>query len=252
MDLEGYIAVFDSGVGGISVLKEITKLLPNENYVFYGDSLHAPYGEKSVEEVRRLTFNALDPLVKRGVKAIVVACNTATSIAIDYLRDQYSIPVIGVEPALKPAVMDRKKNILVMATANTLRLEKFSQLEKTYGEDVNVIPLACNGLAARIEKGRLDDQDLYDLLEELLSPYKGKIDGVVLGCTHYPLIKKQIAKVLGDVSFYDGGKGTARELKRRLEACHKLSGSTDKGNLIFLSSKNEEEEIALYRWFYSL
>lgn len=253
-DVTNYIGVFDSGVGGISVLKELTKLLPNENFLFFGDSANAPYGEKSVDEVKELSMRIAKKFADNHVKAIVVACNTATSAAITLLRETYpDFPIIGVEPALKPAALaPHHDSILVMATANTLKLDKFHALAKTFGEDVNVIPLACTGLANRIEEGRLDDDDLHEMLIGFLTPYVGKIDSVVLGCTHYPLIKKQITRVLGNVPLYDGGEGTARELKRRLEENHLLTTSQERGKIIFLSSKNEQEEIELYRKLYHL
>lgn len=248
-----YIGVFDSGVGGISVLKELKKILPNENFIFFGDSANAPYGEKSTEEVRALVTKIADDLVNQGVKAIVVACNTATSVAISQLRATYpNIPIIGMEPAIKLAAMEQPHhNILVMATPVTLRLDKYQQLSNKLQEISKFIPVACTGLAKRIEQGNLDEDDMYQLLNNLLSEYIGKIDCVVLGCTHYPFIKKQIRKVLGDVIFYDGNHGTAMELKRRLEINGLLTKNHNNGIIEFQSSKNDAEELQLYKWFYN-
>lgn len=248
---ENYIGVFDSGVGGISVLQELTKLLPHEKFVFFGDSANAPYGEREVEEVQRLTINAVQPLVDAGVKALVIACNTATSSAINLLREMYQdIPVIGVEPALKPAVDAGYQKILVMATPVTLTLEKFHELEERVGTDVEVIALPCPGLAGRIEKADLEAEDLQEMLSRLLYCHVGKIDSVVLGCTHYPFIRKQIKNILGNVPFYDGGAGTARELKRRLAEKNALAEEKGPGEIVFMSSKETEEEVELYKWFY--
>ena len=249
---DGYIGVFDSGVGGISVLKELTQLLPHENFIFYGDSANAPYGEKPTEEVYALVSKIAASLVDQGVKAIVVACNTATSVAINRLRQDYpQIPIIGMEPAIKLAAMKQPHhNILVMATPVTLRLDKYQQLSNKLQDISKFIPVACTGLAKRIEQGNLDGDDLKELLHKLLSSYIGNVDCVVLGCTHYPFIKKQIRQILGDLPFYDGNMGTAMELRRRLEANHLLNTSEHFGEVEFQSSKNDVEELQLYRWFY--
>lgn len=248
-DIEGYIGVFDSGAGGVTVLKECTKLLPHENFYFYGDSKHAPYGEKSVKEVQDRTIEACNQLVNHGAKAIVIACNTATSAAIKLVRDVYpQLPVIGVEPALKPAA-EKHQKILVMATKNTLNLDKFHELAKQYGNG-EVIPLAANGLAKAIEEGHIDDEVMDHLLHKLLDPYVSKVDSVVLGCTHYPIVKDQIVKILGGVDCYDGGNGTARQLKRKLEENNLLSTSEENGQVVFESSLPGAEK--LYEKVYNL
>ncbi len=218
--LKDYVGVFDSGVGGISVLSEMMRLLPEENFYYFGDSANAPYGEKSEDWVRTRSMQIADSMIEKGAKAIVIACNTATAAAAADIRGKYpDVPVIGVEPALKVAVTRHQgEKFLVMATNVTLRLEKYHALEQRLGTAADFFPLACDGLAARIEKGDLDADDLFELLERLLSPYIGQVDGVVLGCTHYPLIKAQIMQILGDIPMYDGGEGTARELARRLTA----------------------------------
>lgn len=246
-----FIGVFDSGVGGISVLKECTRLLPAEKFVYYGDSAHAPYGERTREEVQRLTMAALDPLVERGVKALVVACNTATSSAIELLRSRYSIPVIGVEPALKPAVQAGHRHILVMATPITLKLEKFHRLEARFDDEAEVIALPCAGLADRIERGNLDAPDLMEFLHRLLDAQMKSADCVVLGCTHYPFIREQIRQAVGDIPFYDGGAGTARELKRRLSELDQLAPENAEGRVTFLSSRDTAEQLALYHKFFA-
>lgn len=252
-DLHNYIGVFDSGVGGISVLKEMTALLPHEKFYFYGDSAHAPYGEKSVKEIQDRTIEIINTMINNGVKAVVIACNTATSAAASILRAIYDIPVIGVEPALKPAALaENHDRILVMATQNTLKLDKFQILANTYGEGIEIIPLACTGLAQCIEQGHLHDDVLDQLLHELLDPYVGTIDSVVLGCTHYPHVKNQILGVLGDIPCYDGALGTARQLKNKLIEYDMLNGDDIAGDVIFDSSMPTPDVLALCDMFYKL
>lgn len=249
---EGWVGVFDSGVGGISVLQHLVAELPHESYVFFGDSAHAPYGEKSDEEVLALATASIERLIGEGCKAIVIACNTATSVAAPALRAEHpDFPIIGVEPALKPATLaPRHGRILVMATPITLRLDKYHKLAETWGSGSEILSVPCPGLAARIEKGNLDAPDLVELVDSLVGRYAGTIDSVVLGCTHYPFIKKAIREVLGDVPLYDGGEGTARELRRRLSAKGLLSRTDEPGRIVFSSSKDSPEELALYRWFF--
>lgn len=215
-----YVAVFDSGVGGISVLRELVKQLPGENYLYFGDSANAPYGQRSTEEVRQLTLNAAGMLMERGIKALVVACNTATAAAIQTLRGKYpDTIVIGIEPALKVAA-DRfpTGRIGVMATNVTLREEKFAhQMERFPQVRIDLIP--APGLVELVEAGKADEPETKALLEEILAPYAGKLDALVLGCTHYPFAKNAIRQVLGaGTLLLDGGEGTARQTRRCLEA----------------------------------
>ncbi len=250
-----YIGVFDSGVGGISTLRALVHELPHENFLFFGDSANAPYGEKTTEQVQQLSMNIADHMVKNGCKAIVIACNTATSAAAPLIRKKYQpqIPIIGIEPALKPAAEaddDRDSRILVMATPVTLTLEKFQKLEKRLSHEADFLPVACPGLAARIEQGNLDAPDLTDLLRSLIGAYRGQIDGIVLGCTHYPFVKRQICSIMGDVPLYDGGEGTARELHRVLKARGLLSGNETAGRVILESSLHTTENLQLYHYLY--
>ena len=248
----GYIGVFDSGVGGISVLRALVDTLPNEDFVFFGDSANAPYGEKSRDQVVRLSRDIVDRLLDEGAKAIVIACNTATSAAASELRAEYAhVPIIGVEPALKPATLaPNAKRILVMATPITLRLDKYQQLAEKWGSGHEVISAPCPGLASRIEQGDLDEPDVIDLLEGLVGAYAGRVDSVVLGCTHYPFVAKQIRQVVGDVPLFDGAQGTALQLQRKLAERGLLTKATAPGHVEFLSSKPGEEEISLYRSFF--
>jgi glutamate racemase len=184
----------------------------------------------------------------------VIACNTATSVAAADLRKRYpDIPIVGIEPALKPAAeAARHDRILVMATAITIRLDKFHQLARTYGSNSDIITVPCKGLADPIESGKLDSPEIRDLLERYLGEYRGAVDGVVLGCTHYPFVARQIRNVIGDVPLYDGGPGTARQVKRLLLAGDMLAAASQEGGVEFRSSNNTPEQLALYRRFYAL
>lgn len=251
---ESSIGVFDSGVGGVGVLKELVQILPNENFIYYGDSLHAPYGEKTPEEIFALVDQVVQHLLAQQVKAIVIACNTATSVAVHTLRNTYpQLPIIGMEPAIKTAISPEKKNrVLVMATPVTLHLEKYLQLQHQFESQADFIPVECPGLAKRIEACHLEDEDLKELLEDLLLPYKGQADAVVLGCTHYPFVRKQIRSILGDLPILDGGKGTALQVKRVLTEKGLLSDSTTSGSIRFESSRETEEELQAYQDLYDL
>ena len=236
------IAVFDSGVGGVSVLRELQKQLPRERFWYYGDCANAPYGSRSTEQVRALTLAAARRLIsEHPVKALVVACNTATAAAINDLRETYpDLIVIGIEPALKVAA-DRYPggNIGVMATQVTLREEKFdSLLHRFPGCTVAKIP--APGLVELIEGGKADSPEAEALLHTLLDGYAGNLDALVLGCTHYPFAADAIRRVLGaGTELLDGGEGTARETHRRLEAAGLLRDSGE-GSLEIHSSLDDE------------
>lgn len=240
---EAPIAVIDSGVGGISVLKELIRLMPNENYIYFGDNKNAPYGNKTAEEVRELMFSNVSMLLDMGAKAIVIACNTATAASVSSLREKYpDLDIIGIEPAIKPTVKYKENsNVLVMATTLTLKQDKFAELLYRFCDDVNIMTLACPGLMEFIEAGKTEGTELEEFLKKLFSNVEGiKFDSVVLGCTHYPHIKETIKKVLGDdVMIFDGGEGTARETKRKLELSGLLNQSQTKGYLKILCSSEE-------------
>ena len=249
------IAVFDSGVGGISVLRELYALMPDENYIYFGDSLNAPYGSKSVKEVMELSVKNAEMLMDMGAKALVIACNTATSVAASFLRERYpDFPIIGVEPALKPAVLFKENStVAVMATPITLREEKFRKLMESFNSQAKIIPVPCEKLAGMIERGIVEGEELENYIKELFLPYRDeKIDSVVLGCTHYPFIKKTLKKVFGDTPLFDGGQGTAKETMRRLSENDLLNKGIEKGNITFLSSKESIDEILLYKKFFYL
>lgn len=241
------IAVFDSGVGGVSVLRELLKQMPNENFIYFGDSAHAPYGSKSHNEIRALTMSAADNLINIS-KALVVACNTATSVAIDDLRQKYTdIPIIGVEPAIKPATESFPGGkILVMATPATLNERRFVVLTAKYKNSCSIYHLPCHDLAKLIEQGHVNDEIADRYIADILSPYKNKIDCVVLGCTHYPFVKSLISKNIGqNVAIFDGAYGTAKEAKHKLSKRGLLSQNDFKGTLKILTSGNESDFVRI-------
>lgn len=243
------IGFFDSGVGGLSVMKEAIQVMPNENYIYFGDSKNAPYGVKSVEEVRNLTFKAVEFLLNKGVKGIAIACNTATSAAVADLRKIYpDLPLVGIEPALKPAVeLNKDGNILIMATSMTLKEEKFNRLMNRYKDRASIIPVPCPGLVEFIEAGKLDGKEVEEYLFEKVNTYNGgKIASIVLGCTHYPFIKDTLVKIIGkDITIIDGGLGTAKELRRRLREKNLLTESKENGTIEIINSSNKNEVIDL-------
>lgn len=239
------IGFFDSGVGGLSVMREAISLMPNENYIYFGDSKNAPYGTKELSEVKNLTLSAVNFLLSKDVKAIVVACNTATSAAIEDIRSQYKdMTIIGIEPALKPAIkMNRKGNVIIMATPMTLREKKFKLLMDRYKEEASIISLPCAGLVEFIEQGKLEGEELENYLKEKFNPYLyDDISSIVLGCTHYPFVKKALANVVGkEIPLIDGGLGTAHELRRKLMETNLLNDSKEKGNIVVYNSINDNK-----------
>lgn len=243
-----YIAVFDSGVGGVSVLRELLALMPQERYLYFGDSANAPYGTRPTGEVRALTLAAAERLMARGCKALVVACNTATAAAIIDLRAKYPDKiVIGIEPALKVAADHFPGGeVGVMATPVTLREEKFDVLLHRFTDTCTVHKIPAPGLVELVERGMAVSEESEALLRPLLLPYRDKLDAVVLGCTHYPFAAPVIARLLGEkTALLDGGPGTARQTKRRLEAEGLLGDGP--GELLIENSSGSQEMIALCR-----
>lgn len=238
------IGVFDSGLGGISVLRACTALLPREDFLFFGDSANAPYGEKPLRQVRDLTAAAVDGLLAQGVKAVVVACNTATSAAIAQLRQAHpGLPIIGIEPAVKPAALARdSSSVIVMATPLTIREDKYQKLAATFQDQANVISLPCKGLALLVEQGHFDDPVLDAYLQDLLLPFRYcNVEYIVLGCTHYPFVRRAIARNFGrPVEIIDGSDGTARQLRRQLEQADLLTSNTAPGTVTFQNSRPDK------------
>ena len=247
---ENPIAVFDSGVGGISVLRELIRIMPEEDFIYFGDSKNAPYGTKEKEKVRDLTIGCARKLFDQGAKGLVVACNTATSAAVRKLREMYPyIPIVGIEPALKPAAlcMEHPK-VLVMATPMTLKQEKFQNLLAKYREQADIVPVQCDGLMEFVEHGDLDGQELDDYFAEKLSPVlTDDTESIVLGCTHYPFLKKELRHFLGDrdIHLIDGSLGTSRELMRRLKVQDLLRTDDHKGKVRIMNSSGRQELIDL-------
>ena len=247
MDKTSYIAVFDSGVGGVSVLRELMKLMPNERFYYFGDSANAPYGLKTTNQVWNLTVTAARKLLDGlDTKALVVACNTATAAAIHDLRSIWPDRIIvGIEPALKLAC-DRHPGgtIGIMATEVTLREKKLSSLMARYSRDCTVLPLHSPGIVELVESGKADSPEALALMEEELGHLRGKLDALVLGCTHYPFMHRAMETVLGDgVDILDGGPGTARETKRRLEKAGLLHDGP--GSLTVENSSGDPEKVML-------
>ncbi len=249
MDKTSKIAVFDSGVGGVSVLKELMALCPGEDFYYFGDSANAPYGLKTTEQVRDLTLAAGKKLlIDLDCKALVVACNTATAAAINDLRAAFPQRIIvGIEPALKLAC-DRhpKGTIGIMATNVTLREQKLAALLERVKRDCTVWHLPSPGIVELVEAGKADSSEAVALMREELGPHVGKLDALVLGCTHYPFVKKAIRTVVGDgVDLLDGGEGTARETRRRLQEAGLLSGRESGGTLTVENSSGDPQKIRL-------
>ena len=240
-----YIAVFDSGVGGISVLRHLRREMPGERFLYFGDSANAPYGTRPTEQIQALTTAAAEMLMGRGIKALVLACNTATAAAAKSLRLRFpDTIIIGIEPALKLAA-DRFPGgtVGVMATPATLREGKFARLMERC-DQCQVVKLPAPGLVELVEAGKADSHETEQLLRQLLQPWEGKLDAIVLGCTHYPFARDMIRKLLGrECAILDGGHGTAIHTRRRLEGEDLLREGT--GEVIIENSTDDPKLIAL-------
>lgn len=252
MDLDNNLAigVFDSGVGGISVLAELIYTLPREKYIYYGDSANAPYGLRSTDEVKELSFNVVDKLLEKGIKGLVVACNTATSGAIEDFKRTLKIPVVGMEPALKPAIeLNKKGKILVMATPVTLRGKKFNNLIESFHPTSEIIKLPCRGLVEIIEKSGGKGKEVQEYLKQLFASFHvEEVASIVLGCTHFIFIKEEIIKIVGNnVDVIDGNKGTAKQLERLLKKYNLLNQQDNNKftEVLLINSSSDDEMIRL-------
>ncbi len=233
------IGVFDSGLGGLSVVKTIRQLLPNESIIYFGDSLNAPYGEKSTEYVLQRSETIVQMLLQKSVKAIIIACNTATSAAAEQLRKKYSnIIIIGMEPAVKPAIEQLVHGkICVLATAMTLREAKFNALIKQLNVADRIVKCPAPQLVEYVESGVADNQQLKQILDQIVGTAKADISAVVLGCTHYLFVKDAIQDYFGqNTPIYDGNVGTVLHLKNNLITHNLLAKSTDQFNLTIENS----------------
>lgn len=242
MNASAPIGVFDSGVGGLSVLKEIRQRLPNESLIYFADSAYAPYGEKSAQTIIERSHYCCDWLIERGAKALVVACNTATAAAVHSLRESYSIPVIAMEPAVKPAAKLSKRGIVgVLATSGTLKSEKFAALQKQHACGVDVITQPCPGLVEAIEKGEPNSSELLNLLKRYVGVLvEQNVDVIVLGCTHYPLVRQQIEMLLpAGIHVIDSGAAVAQRVQSQLEQFELSSQASNNEAVLTLATSGK-------------
>ncbi|MCG6933744.1 MAG: glutamate racemase [Gallionella sp.] len=237
------IGVFDSGVGGLAVLKEIRRELPGEDLLYVADSAHAPYGDKTTRQIEARSIAIAEFLVSRHAKAIVVACNTATGAAVETLRARFSLPIVAMEPAVKPAAAHTKTGVIgVLATSRTITSENFAKLHQRFGADVKILMQACPGLVEQVEAGKLSAHETRALVERYVLPlFEQHADTIVLGCTHYPFLAPLIREIAGAaVTIIDPSPAIARELRRRLSSAALLSAGPPAGSVRFWSSANSE------------
>lgn len=248
------IGVFDSGVGGISVLKHIRDLMPQENLIYVADSKYAPYGNQTPAFIQERSSWLTEFLLKQGVKALVVACNTATAAAVAGLRERYpDLLIIGMEPAVKPAVAATKTGVVgVLATSGTLKSAQFAALLEHYGQGVEIVTQACVGLVECVEKGELNSPSTRALLKRYVQPLlDAKADTIVLGCTHYPFVRPVIEDLVGkEVVLIDTGAAVAKHLKNRLQDNQSLRASDEAGVVSFWSNNeaSDTEEVMSALW----
>ena len=238
--MEGKIGLFDSGLGGLSILKELVKVLPNEDYLFYEDSINNPYGEKDEDELLKITCNIVDYLLKNNCKIIVIACNTATTSCMKKLREIYKdVIFVGTVPAIKVACDNHYKNIINFSTPYTKDSKRVHELINDFKEESQTIyNISGENLANLIELDK--KEDIEELLNRILGAYKDSCDALVLGCTHYSLIKDEFKKVLPNTALLDGCLGVSMEVKRQLESHNLLSSNTLKGNIKIVNSKSDD------------
>lgn len=233
------IGIFDSGVGGTSIWKEIHALLPNESTIYLADSKYAPYGRKTKEEILRLSIKNTELLLEKDCKIIVVACNTATTNAIAYLRNNYTIPFIGIEPAIKPAALQSKtKTIGILATKGTLSSELFHNTSELFAKDIKVIEQVGTGLVELIENGQIDSDEMKQLLERYCLPMvEENIDHLVLGCTHYPYLIPKLKEILPNtVKIIDSGAAVAKQTQQVLQEAELEKRTKDRSYHHFYSN----------------
>lgn len=234
------VGVFDSGVGGLSVLQEIRRQLPQERLLYVADSAHAPYGDKPESFITARSLAICEFLLSQGAKSLVVACNTATGAAAAVLRAAFAVPIIAMEPAVKPAAgLTRTGVVGVLATRRTLAGEKFNQLVRRFSDRVDIIPQPCPGLVEQVEAGDLESPKTRALLERYVAPLLArKADMLVLGCTHYPFLTPLIREIAGaDAAVIDSSEAIARELRRRLAERGLLAGPAQAGGERFYCSR---------------
>ena len=235
---ENPIGVFDSGVGGLTILRAVREALPCENLVYVADAAHVPYGEKSPQQIRDRAMAIGGFLIGQSVKVIVVACNTATAAAIDQLRERLSVPIVGVEPAVKPAVAATRSGVVgVLATPATLASERYRGLIERFAAGVRIVAQPCAGLAEHIERGDLDGEHTEQMLRGFVEPLlAAQADVIVLGCTHFPLVAHIIQRIAGPgVAVIENGTAVAKEVARQL-ALRESARATGTGDEMFWTS----------------
>lgn len=245
------IGVFDSGIGGISVLNECVKFMPNENYVFFADSKNAPYGDKDFECIKKMTINTINKFfIKKNIKALVIACNTVTNTCVRDLREKYNFPIIGIEPAIKPAIKFSDKKVLVLATKATIESKKFHNLMLAYGTD-KVIPVPCSGLVQLIESKENEATILNYLDKTLTNIDIDEISSVVLGCTHYNFVEDILYKYFkNNIQIFHGNLGVANNLKNTL-CSNNIESNSNIGSISLNSSSGEDYNIKLRQFIRS-
>ena len=236
------VGIFDSGLGGVSVAREIRKRLPDEALLYVADSAYVPYGRRSLEEIRERSMVITRSLVEAGAKLIVVACNSASGAALELLREHFSMPIVGLEPAVKPAAAEtRSGHIAVLATPATLRTDRFNRLVDNHGAGAELMKIPCPGFVELVESGCLEGEGAAETVRTVLEPILGtNVDRVVLGCTHYPFLRDTIAGVLGSgVEILDSGSAVARQVDRVLTE-HDLKASGPGGDVTFWTTGEPE------------
>lgn len=241
--MTGPVGVFDSGVGGLSVLREIRRELPHEDLIYAADSKHAPYGDQPADFIERRSFKMVDFLVQQGAKAVVVACNTATGVAVRGLRARWSMPIVAIEPAVKPAASLTRSGVVgVLATSQTISSPNFATLVESVRGTATILSQPCPGLVEQVERGELNSDATRSLVEQYVAPLLAKkADVLVLGCTHYPLIIDLIRSVAGaEVTIIDPANAVSKELRRRLEKQGLLATGGSDGRLRAWSTAQPE------------
>ena len=240
MSFTSPIGVFDSGIGGVSVLREIRRQLPAEELIYVGDSVHLPYGEKSLEEIRRYTEAVVRYLVEQGCKAVVIACNTASAAALGHVRAVFpQLPIVGMEPAVKPAAEHTRSGVVgVIATTATFQGELFASVVERFAGNVNVLKQPCPGLVQQIEAGELESPATEEMLRGWLGPMLAAgMDELVLGCTHYPFVLPLLRRICGpEVNVIDPAPAVARQTQRVLANANLLNAAQTPGTLAYFTT----------------
>lgn len=248
--LSAPIGLFDSGVGGLSVAKSIHQLLPNENFIYIADSLHAPYGNKSTDYIHNRSKLIIEFLIQQQAKIIVIACNTITVSIIKQLRTNYDIPIIGVEPGIKPAAATTKSNVIgVLATESTIKSASLNRLVAQFGHGKTFCLQACPGLVEQIENKQIDSKKTRELLLQYTQPMLQQgIDTLVMGCTHYAFLEPVLRRLLGnEIHIINTYNAVAKQTHRQLTALKLLTTSTTKGSSMFYSSDINSNSLDLYQ-----